>query len=198
MRKGMRANHRSDSPDANAFRTFDCEIPNCRAIRDGVNPALKAARTAFTCPRVKGTSAVSTCHRFLVGGDCIFVKTGRAGKSVSTLFGVLPRRFSSSSVAACIKSKSPSLKCLMALRRFLGRTYRRGSLSVVSSVAGNAEAVAVVNRSGAVRSIALRPMTLACRRQRRTAICTLSPRPFENRIGACLILGPAANLAALQ
>ena len=111
-----------------------------------------------------------TCHRFLVGGDCIFVKTGRAGKSVSTLFGVLPRRFSSSSVAACIKSNSSSLKCLTALRRFLGRTYRRGSLSVASSVADNAEAVAVVNRSGAVRSIGLRPMASACRRQRQTAI----------------------------
>jgi hypothetical protein len=34
--------------DANAFRTFDWEIPNCRAIREGVMPALKAARTAFS------------------------------------------------------------------------------------------------------------------------------------------------------
>ena len=34
--------------DTNAFRTFDWEIPNCRAIRVGVMPALKAARTAFT------------------------------------------------------------------------------------------------------------------------------------------------------
>ena len=37
------------SPD-NAFRTSDCEIPNCRAIRDGVTPALNAARTAFSFP----------------------------------------------------------------------------------------------------------------------------------------------------
>jgi hypothetical protein len=42
------AAHRLGSSDANAFRTFDWEIPNCRAIRDGVMPALKAARTAFT------------------------------------------------------------------------------------------------------------------------------------------------------
>jgi hypothetical protein len=34
--------------DPNAFRTFDWEIANCREIRDGVMPALKAARTAFT------------------------------------------------------------------------------------------------------------------------------------------------------
>ena len=27
--------------------------PNCRAMRVGVMPALKAARTAFSCPRVK-------------------------------------------------------------------------------------------------------------------------------------------------
>jgi hypothetical protein len=40
--------HRFGSSDANAFRTFDWEIPNCRAIRDGVIPALNAARTAFT------------------------------------------------------------------------------------------------------------------------------------------------------
>ncbi len=164
------AAHRLGSSDANAFRTFDWEIPNCRAIRDGVIPALKAARTAFTWPRVKGTSAISTCRRFLVEGDCIFVKSGRAGKAVSTLFGVLLRRFSSSSIAACIKSNSPSLKCLTALQRFLGSTYRCGSLSVASPVAGNAEAASVVNRSGAVRSAGSRPMALACRRQRRTAI----------------------------
>jgi hypothetical protein len=29
-----------DLPPANAFRTSDCEIPNCRAIRDGEMPAL--------------------------------------------------------------------------------------------------------------------------------------------------------------
>ena len=40
--------HRLGSADANALRTLACEIPNCRAIRDGVIPALNAARTAFT------------------------------------------------------------------------------------------------------------------------------------------------------
>ena len=99
----------------------------------------------------------------LVEGDCIFVKSGRAGKSVSALFGVLPRRFNSSSVASCIKSNSPSLKCLTALRRFLGRTYRRGSLSVVAFGAGDAESVTVGNRSGAVRSAGSRPVASAYR-----------------------------------
>ena len=37
-----------NSFDANAFLTFDWEIPNCRAILAGVMPALKAERTAFT------------------------------------------------------------------------------------------------------------------------------------------------------
>jgi hypothetical protein len=34
--------HRFGSPVARAFRTFDCEIPNWRAILAGVTPALKA------------------------------------------------------------------------------------------------------------------------------------------------------------
>jgi hypothetical protein len=40
--------HRFVSSDANAFLTSDSEIPNSRAIRDGVIPALNADRTAFT------------------------------------------------------------------------------------------------------------------------------------------------------
>ena len=44
----------------NAFRTSDWEIPNCRAIPDGVTPALKAARTAFNFPCVKGTAIAAT------------------------------------------------------------------------------------------------------------------------------------------
>ena len=40
--------HRFLSSDAKAFRTSDRGIPNSRAIRDGVMPALNADRTAFT------------------------------------------------------------------------------------------------------------------------------------------------------
>jgi hypothetical protein len=36
-------------------------MPNCRAISDGLMPALNAARTALTCPRVNETVAASTC-----------------------------------------------------------------------------------------------------------------------------------------
>ena len=36
-----------DESRASALRTSDWEIPKCRAIRDGVTPAWKAARTAL-------------------------------------------------------------------------------------------------------------------------------------------------------
>jgi hypothetical protein len=39
------------------LRTSDFDKPNCRAIREGVTPALNAARTAFTWPRVNATAA---------------------------------------------------------------------------------------------------------------------------------------------
>jgi hypothetical protein len=38
---------------SSAFQTSDCDKPNCRAICDGLTPALKAARTAFTLPAPK-------------------------------------------------------------------------------------------------------------------------------------------------
>jgi len=43
-----------------AFRTFDWDMPNCRAIRDGVIPALYAAWTALICPRVNEPVGNST------------------------------------------------------------------------------------------------------------------------------------------
>jgi hypothetical protein len=46
--------HRFFSSDAKAFRTFDWEIPNCLEMREGVTPALNAARTAFNFPCAKG------------------------------------------------------------------------------------------------------------------------------------------------
>ena len=44
------AAYRLVSPTASAFRTSDCEIPNCRPICDGLIPALNAALTAFSLP----------------------------------------------------------------------------------------------------------------------------------------------------
>ena len=136
-------------------------------------PALKAARTALTCPRVKGTSAISTFRRFLVARDCICIKLGRTNrwrkgcKSVSMPCGILPRRFISSSVAIWSKSNSPSLKCLTALRRFLGRTCRCVADSVVASAAGNfvggaaaSRTASVEKRSGVGCSAGVRPMPI--------------------------------------
>jgi hypothetical protein len=54
--------HRFGSSVANAFRTFDGEIPNCRAILAGVMPALKAERMTLTWPRVNETSGMSVCR----------------------------------------------------------------------------------------------------------------------------------------
>ena len=88
----------------------------------------------------------------------------RLCKSVSTPCGVLPRRFISSRVAVCREYSSVSLKCFKALDRFLGRTCRCGSLSVVGFGAGDAEAVEVGNKSGAVRSVWSRAMASGCHR----------------------------------
>src|SRR5499433_2759802 len=49
--------------NASKLRTSDWEIPNCLAMREGVIPALKAARTALTWPRVNATLGSSGCRR---------------------------------------------------------------------------------------------------------------------------------------
>src|SRR5262249_44781946 len=49
--------------DASTLRTSDWEIPNCLAMREGVIPALKAACTALTWPRVNATLRSSGCCR---------------------------------------------------------------------------------------------------------------------------------------
>src|SRR5262249_19646827 len=49
--------------NASKLRTSDWEIPNCLARREGVFPALKAARTALTWPRVNATLGSSGCRR---------------------------------------------------------------------------------------------------------------------------------------
>src|SRR5262245_27809175 len=49
--------------DASTLRMSDWEIPNCLAMREGVIPALKAARTALTWPRVNATLGSCGCRR---------------------------------------------------------------------------------------------------------------------------------------
>ena len=153
--------HRFDASPANAFLTFAWEIPNCRAILAGVIPALKAARTAFTCPRVNETSATWACRRLSLDGDRFGAGSGRTFnrwckvcKSASTAGGNLPRRFISSRVAPHIKSNSLSLKCLTALGKSFGKTCRCGggsAVSVAEGLCGGADtswAAWVTKRSG--------------------------------------------------
>ena len=78
---------------ASALRTSDWEIPKCRAIRDGVTPALKAARTALI---------------FAWGNETAAALTGRFGEVSADTAGFLPRRSCSASTAASNRSSSPS------------------------------------------------------------------------------------------
>ena len=108
--KGCNRGHfRPEATPASAFRTSDCEIPNCRAIRDGVTPTLKAARTAFNFPLVNGSGTCST--RRLRG---LSSKSG----------GFLPRRCCSAEATATNWSSSASVSRFIAFGRSLGRTWR--------------------------------------------------------------------------
>ena len=100
------------------MRTSDWEMPNCRAITAGLMPALNAARTAFTCPRVKDIVATST---FRPGKD-LPVDAERFGTDsrrvlVRWLGDNLPRRFASSRHAAMSRLSSRSLRCLTEFGR---------------------------------------------------------------------------------
>ena len=87
-------------------------MPNCRAIFDGVTPALKAARTAFSLPGVNEAAASST----------------RRLKDVSSwIGGFLPRHISSANDAAANRSSSWSSRCLIAAGKSLGRALGRES-----------------------------------------------------------------------
>jgi hypothetical protein len=103
--------------EANAFLTSDCEIPNCRAMRDGVMPALKAARTAFSFPDVKAIGTASTCRRL-------------RGLLLDGTF--LPRRFCSASMAESNRSRSRSSSRLIALAKSLGKICRADEVAVVA------------------------------------------------------------------
>jgi hypothetical protein len=78
---------------ATALRTSDWEIPKCRAIRDGVTPALKAARTALIFAWVNETATAFTRRR---------------GEASADIAGFPPRRSCSRSTAAGNRSSSRS------------------------------------------------------------------------------------------
>ena len=121
---------------------ISCEIPNCRAICDGLSPALNAARTAFTFPMLieADTSCTRRCSAFSFDG------------------GFLPRRCCSMRIAAESRSSSWSLSAFSACGKFFGRKCRCGS-AVVDGESGVAETsspfVVLERRSGEVDWIRL-------------------------------------------
>jgi hypothetical protein len=117
--------HRLSSREAKAFRTSAWDRPNCRAILDGVTPALNAARTAFTRPCDNGTAiwvGLSIKGRFFI----------RASEP-ATLAGSFPRRLASSVVTRRSRSNSWSSRYFMPLAKPLGRIDRREGRAVVTS-----------------------------------------------------------------
>jgi hypothetical protein len=116
--------------DANTLRTSDCDIPNWRAISDGLMPAMKAARTALICPRVSDTAAASTCRLWSVREDRFGTDS-----SVWTLGSALPRRFASSTTAVISRSSSRSVRCLTELGKSFGKTRRCSGADVTCFVA---------------------------------------------------------------
>jgi hypothetical protein len=69
--------HYLSSPD-NALLTSDREIPNSRAIRTGVRPALNDARTAFNFPCDNETAPVSLFPSALFRHSSLFAPFQRA------------------------------------------------------------------------------------------------------------------------
>src|SRR6516165_6374940 len=69
-------------PCDSAFLTSDCEIPNCLAIADGLTPALKAARTAFSLPVVNEPAPCSagSWRRCGFASDAGFSFAGPGGR----------------------------------------------------------------------------------------------------------------------
>ena len=173
MLKGCNRGHlRPEATPASAFRTSDCEMPNCRAMRDGVIPALKAARTAFNFPLVSGSGTSST--RRLRG------LSSEAG-------GFLPRRFCSAEATATNWSSSASVSRFIAFGRSLGRMCRTAAVLAGDGGSGGTGGEdcsrAVENRSAVVGPIRSLPMVLSCRRHRRTArgAIVLSPGEYCRR-----------------
>ena len=121
-----------------------------RAIRDGVIPALKAARTAFNLPLVNKSGTSST--RRLRG------LSSNAG-------GFLPRRRCSAVAAVINWSSSASVSLLIAFGRSLGRTRRTAALGGKGGggfIGGEERSPIVENRSGVVEPVRSLPIVLSC------------------------------------
>src|SRR5213083_2108676 len=82
--------------DASTFLTSDWDMPNCRAICDGLIPALVAARTALICPRVN-EDFTSSARPLPLNGDCF--RTDPSFAVGHPLGSNRPRRLASSAAA---------------------------------------------------------------------------------------------------
>ena len=139
-------------PCASTFLTSDWEIPNSLAIADGLTPALKAARTAFSLPVVNEPPPYSAAS----WRRCNFALA--TGFSFGGLGGRRPRRSASLRTAASSASISTSSNRFSAPAKSFGKKWRCGGarLSGPALPFGTAEGSAAVtvggaeNRSGVV------------------------------------------------
>ena len=166
-------NHDLLKSDANAFRTLLWEIPNCRAIRAGVTPALNAALTAFSFPVDNVTASISICawlEAFSVGRRFCFTPSFWPDDFVkfpSIPSGEVPRWLASLRTTSISLINSSSDSCFTARSRFSGRTCRcEGDGAFVALpvpfLFGTAEASrtrSVENRSGVVYEVLSRPIS---------------------------------------
>jgi hypothetical protein len=129
---------------ASTCLTAACETPNCRAMIDGLMPAMKAARTAFVFPTLSAGTASSEA----VGASeeaGFFSPAGRgtlstAGLTSAGFIGALvtsggnrPRCVASAVTAASSVSISPSPSRLSAPGRSFGNRYPTGAGGLIDS-----------------------------------------------------------------
>jgi hypothetical protein len=105
-------------PCASTFLTSDWEIPNSLAIADGLTPALKAARTAFSLPVVNEPPPYSAAS----WRRCNFALA--TGFSFGGLGGRRPRRSASLRTAASSASISTSSNRFSAPAKSFGKKWR--------------------------------------------------------------------------
>ena len=116
----------SRPPCASAFLTSDCEIPNCLAIADGLTPALKAARTAFSLPVVndpRHPRRLPASLRLCIG-YCFSCRAGRPSTATLGLGGDSRKQRIDFHIIQPLQCSGQVLRQEMALLR--GQAVRSG------------------------------------------------------------------------
>jgi hypothetical protein len=121
-----------------AFLTSDYEIPNCRAITEGLTPEMNAARTALSLPVVNEPAPPSAAGRF--EADATVFDAERVG--------LRPRRSASLVTAVRRLSISVSSKRFSAPARSWGKKWpgseaRLSAWVLLCGIAGGSGALAV-------------------------------------------------------